>query len=168
MLFLPFTICIFCQSNTHHCRDKAHNINLLHSLRSLFKRNITHIKISVFCDVIPCSFLRVSRRLTRIWCLYDRASLLKQYKQQTRCKNNGLLFQSAQHVSGDNFAHPQEHYSVFTACGRIHRWGYQQAASSVYYTTSCKHSLVILRMGEIIARNMLSSLELLINRYCCI
>ena len=24
------------------------------------------------------------------------------------------------------------------------------------YTTSCKHSLVLLRMGEIIARNMLS------------
>jgi len=42
------------------------------------------------------------------------------------------------------------------------------ATSSVYYTTSCKHSLVLLRMGEIIARNMLSWLELLINRYCCI
>ena len=33
---------------------------------------------------------------------------------------------------------------------------------------SCKHNLVLLRMGEIIARNMLSWLELLINRYCCI
>jgi len=30
------------------------------------------------------------------------------------------------------------------------------AVSSVHYTTSCKHSLVLLRMGEIIARNMLS------------
>jgi hypothetical protein len=28
--------------------------------------------------------------------------------------------------------------------------------SSVHYTTSCKHSLVLLRIGEIIARNMLS------------
>jgi len=45
---------------------------------------------------------------------------------------------------------------------------YQPAASWVYYTTSCIHSLVFLRMGEIIARNMLSWLELLINRYCCI
>ena len=35
-----------------------------------------------------------------------------------------------------------------------------QAASSVLYTTSCKHSLVLLRMGEIIARNMLSWLKL--------
>jgi hypothetical protein len=31
------------------------------------------------------------------------------------------------------------------------------------YTTSCKHSLVLLRMGEIIARNMLSWLGLSIN-----
>jgi len=38
-----------------------------------------------------------------------------------------------------------------------------QAASSVHYTTSCKHSLVLLRMGEIIARNMLIWLKLLIK-----
>ena len=30
------------------------------------------------------------------------------------------------------------------------------AASSVHYTTSCKHSLALPRMGEIIARNRLS------------
>ena len=30
------------------------------------------------------------------------------------------------------------------------------------------HSTLLLKMGEIIARNMLSGLELLINRYCCI
>jgi len=30
------------------------------------------------------------------------------------------------------------------------------------------HSLVLLKMGRIIARNMLSWLELLISRYCCI
>jgi len=34
--------------------------------------------------------------------------------------------------------------------------GHQQAASSVIYTTSCKHSLVLLRMGEIITQNTLS------------
>jgi len=32
----------------------------------------------------------------------------------------------------------------------------------------CKQSLVLLRMGEIIARNMLSWLKLLINCYCWI
>ena len=37
------------------------------------------------------------------------------------------------------------------------------AASSVHFTTSCKHSLVLLRMYEIIARNMLSWLKLLIK-----
>ena len=30
------------------------------------------------------------------------------------------------------------------------------------------HSLVLLKMGEINARNMLNWLELLINNYCCI
>jgi hypothetical protein len=34
--------------------------------------------------------------------------------------------------------------------------GHQSVASPVHYTRSCKHSLVLLRMGEIIARNMLS------------
>ena len=37
-----------------------------------------------------------------------------------------------------------------------HLPGHQQTASWVLYTTSCKHSLVHLRMGEIIARNMLN------------
>jgi len=30
------------------------------------------------------------------------------------------------------------------------------------------HNLVLLKMGKIIARNMLRWLELLISRYCCI
>ena len=46
--------------------------------------------------------------------------------------------------------------------------GYRPAASSVHYTTSCKHSLALLKTGVIIARNMLSCLELLMNRYCCV
>jgi len=45
---------------------------------------------------------------------------------------------------------------------------HQQTASSVLYTTSCKHSLVLLRMDETIARNMSSWLKLLINCHCCI
>jgi len=68
---------------------------------------------------------------------------------------------------GDDFAHPQEHWTVFTACGITHPRGYQLATSWVRYTTGCKHSPVLLRMGEIITWNMLSWLELLINRYCC-
>ena len=42
---------------------------------------------------------------------------------------------------------------------------YQPATPSVHYTTNCKHSLVLMRMGEIIARNMLSWLKSLINRF---
>jgi len=46
--------------------------------------------------------------------------------------------------------------------------GYRLATSWVHYTTSCKHSIVLLKMGEIIAWNMLSWLDLLTNCYCCI
>ena len=61
-------------------------------------------------------------------------------------------------------------------CVTVHLWYnrvppqpcHRQAASSVHYTTSCKHSLVLLRKGEIFARNMLSWFKLLINCYCCI
>ena len=53
-------------------------------------------------------------------------------------------------------------------CGVPPHPGYQPPTLWVHYTTSCKHSLVLLKMGEIIARNMLSRLDLLINRYCCI
>ena len=46
---------------------------------------------------------------------------------------------------------------------------YRPAASSVHYTTSCKHSLVLLRMGEIIAQNMLSWLKpLLLHLVGCL
>ena len=41
--------------------------------------------------------------------------------------------------------------------------GHQPAAPSVLYTTSCKHSLVLLRMDEIVARNVSSWLKLLIK-----
>jgi hypothetical protein len=49
------------------------------------------------------------------------------------------------------------------------RAGGQQAASPLLYTTRCKHILVRLMMGEIIARNMLSWFWIVNkNRYCCI
>ena len=42
---------------------------------------------------------------------------------------------------------------------------HQLAASSVHYTTSCKNSLVLPRMDEIIARSMFSWLKLLIKSF---
>jgi len=47
------------------------------------------------------------------------------------------LFKSALHVSGDKFAHPQEHsLTVCTAFSRMHR----SAAVSVHCTKSCIRS----------------------------
>jgi len=43
---------------------------------------------------------------------------------------------------------------VFTACGIKHLRCCLRAASSVLYTTSCKHNLVLLRMGEIMAKHV--------------
>jgi len=39
---------------------------------------------------------------------------------------------------------------------------------ALYLPQAVTHSLVLLKMGGINARNSLSWLELLINRYCCI
>jgi len=39
--------------------------------------------------------------------------------------------QSVQHVSGDNFAYPQEHCTGFTACGIMHRRCCQLATAVV-------------------------------------
>jgi len=47
---------------------------------------------------------------------------------------------------------PESYDSCFCIISRCCR----PAAPSVHCTTSCEHSLVLLRMGEIIARNMLS------------
>ena len=74
---------------------------------------------------------------------------------------------------------------MFTACGIMHRRCWWPVASmrrndflriqatgrqhrGCIIPQAVTHSLVFLKMGEIIARNMLSYLELLINRYCCI
>ena len=62
------------------------------------------------------------------------------------------LFKSALHVSGDKFAHPQEHFlTVYTAFSTMHR----SAAVSVHCIKSCIYcQKVLLRMGEFVARNM--------------
>jgi len=54
-------------------------------------------------------------------------------------------------------------YSLWYKAPTMLPAGHQKAASSVHCTTSCKHSLVLMRMDDIIARNMLSWLKLLIK-----
>jgi hypothetical protein len=69
---------------------------------------------------------------------------------------------SALHVSGDIFAHHQEHFTVFTVSGSVHpsccglgsEMGHQPAATWVNTTRYCKYSQVLLLMGENIDRNM--------------
>ena len=55
-----------------------------------------------------------------------------------------------------------------TACGIMHPRCWRPVAWMRWNVISSASSLVLLKIGEIIARNMLSWLELLINRYFCI
>ena len=63
-----------------------------------------------------------------------------------------IIFNSALHVSGDKFAHPQEHcLTVYTTFGTMHR----SATESVHCTKSCIYSQkVLLRMDEFVTRNI--------------
>ena len=62
------------------------------------------------------------------------------------------LSKLALHVSGDKFAHLQEHFlTVYTAFGTMHR----HCCRPVHCTKSCIYSQkVLLKMGEFVARNM--------------
>ena len=75
------------------------------------------------------------------------------YKQPNRCNSNNFI---------NNFKQLNMFRAIISSTLK-HRRCCLQAASSVLYTTSCKYCLVLLRMGEIIPRNMLSWLKLLIK-----
>jgi hypothetical protein len=71
---------------------------------------------------------------------------------------------SALHVLGDVFAHHQEHLTVFAVSGSVHTscCRHQTAATWVNTIIYCKYSQVLLMMmGEIIARNMYSRFEII-------
>ena len=65
-----------------------------------------------------------------------------------------IYFLSALHVSGDVFAHHQEHLTVFTVSTHTRD---QPAATWVNTTRYCKYIQVLLMMGKNITRNMYSS-----------
>ena len=100
-------------------------------------------------------------------------TFLTNYKNNQQDALYRLIYysRSALHVSGDVFAHNQEHFTVFTVSGSVHPWccrlvswmslnavsthpRHQPAATWVDTTRYCKYSLVLLVMGENIARNM--------------
>ena len=73
------------------------------------------------------------------------------------------LFNSALHVSGDKFAHPQEQFfwlyiqllvqCTDTAANRFHGW--DGTSVSVHCTKNCIYrQKVLLKIGEFVARNM--------------
>jgi len=62
---------------------------------------------------------------------------------------------SALYVSGDFFAHHQEHLNAFTASGIIHQCRCRLVSWMSWNSMrSCKYSQVLLMMGENIVRNM--------------
>jgi hypothetical protein len=63
---------------------------------------------------------------------------------------------SALHVSVYVFAHHQEHLAVFTVSGVSTHPKHQPAATWVNTIRYCKYSLLLLMMGDNIARNMQS------------
>ena len=74
-----------------------------------------------------------------------------------------LFFKSALHVSGDKFAHPQEHFlTIYTAFGTMHHDAAdgchcdtgRQPCRCIVPKTVYAVKKVLLRMGEFVARNM--------------
>jgi len=63
---------------------------------------------------------------------------------------------SALHVSGNVFAHHQEHLTVFTVSDSVHPSCCHLVPAATWENTIryCKYSQVLLMMGENIARNM--------------
>ena len=91
----------------------------------------------------------------------------------TRCNNFFFinLFNSALYVSGDKFAHPQEHFLiVYTAFGTMHRHCCRSAAVSVHCTKRCIYNQkVLLGMGEFVAQNIQGLIKKINKRKsCCI
>ena len=92
----------------------------------------------------------------------------KNYRQPTICKNNGLLIIPISSISFGRLFRPSSgalNCVLSLWCLRFQATGRQHRGCIVPQAVT--HSLVLLKMGGIIARNILSSLELLINRYCC-
>ena len=92
-----------------------------------------------------------------------------QYRQPTRCNNKSLLIipiistYFGLRFCSSSWAQDCVYSLWYNAptmlpAGSLEAElpGYRPAKSCVYYATSCKHSLVLLKMGVTIARNMLS------------
>ena len=105
--------------------------------------------------------------IARPWCRHSGSTKTMALFTQRR----NVLSRKTSIFIKENFAHLQGHETVcyslwyntpsmLPATGRQHR--------GCIIPQAVTNRLVLLKMGEIIARNMFSWLELLINHYCCI
>ena len=105
----------------------------------------------------------------------------KKYRKPSRCNSNGLLIIPVSSTCFGQLLCPSSGtLDCVTACGIMHPRCCRPPAGNIVVPATGRqhrwciipqavtHSLVFLKMGKIIARNMLSWLELLISRYCCI
>ena len=120
------------------------------------------------------SMRRIARRLrvphTRVWRTLLAEGMYPYHVQRVQPLRPGDFAERLNFCKWLNCSRQLHRYIMFTDEAQFNRDGvnnthnshvythpdHQQATSSVLYTTSCKHSLALLRMGEIIARNMLS------------
>jgi hypothetical protein len=130
--------------------------------QSVWKKETSNVERFVFKDTIWMT-----------WRSCIRASRYDYENNQKDALYRLIYSNSAQYVSGDVFAHHQEHLTVFTvvitqnAAGWCLGWvktdmhfqliqNTSLAACWVIATRYCKYSRVLLMMRENIARNMLS------------
>jgi hypothetical protein len=111
--------------------------------------------------------------------IWGKVANINNIDNQLDANNNGLLIIPISSTCFGRWFRPSSgaldcvhslwYNAPTTVCCRLVVWkrrlpGNWPTTSCVHYPTSCKHSPVLLKMGEIIARNMSSWLELLINR----
>ena len=125
---------------------------------------VAHISVSVARALSLSSLsLSLSLSLSQLFCvivlhLNDGCVCVLTFRHRASC-----IVGQAFHYSPENafYIFNQQIYFIWYLLGIMHRrW--------CIIPQTVTHSLVLLKMGKIISRNMLSWLELLISRYCCI
>ena len=100
---------------------------------------------------IHCLFLFKTRSNNNYYMFISHNDVSNQ-QDATTFSFIDLFFKLALHVSGEKFAHHQEHFmTLCTAFGTM----YRHCCRPVHCTKSCIYSQkVLLRIGEFVARNM--------------
>jgi hypothetical protein len=152
----------------------------------MFAHNLVLVNFTKCCrnnPIIPDNYIfflprptRISERRNSSVMLWNLTKIQKRrldsnIGNQTKCKINGLLIIPISSTCFRRWFRPSSgaldcvYSSWYNApmmllasrldAVELHP-AYRPATSWVHYTTSCRHSLVLLRMGKTIAQNMLS------------